>query len=36
VEYNLTPLGARLAGILAQLRELDAAIEVDTPTAAPD
>lgn len=32
VEYDLTPLGMGLAGILAQLRELNAAIEKEQPS----
>lgn len=31
VEYDLTPLGTGLAGILAQLRELNAAVEKEAP-----
>lgn len=33
VEYDLTPFGTGLAGILAQLRELNAAVEKKTPPA---
>jgi len=36
VDYDLTPLGAGLASILAQLREMNAAIENETPPQNPE
>lgn len=35
VEYDLTTMGIGLAGILAQLRELNAAVEREAPDAGP-
>jgi DNA-binding HxlR family transcriptional regulator len=36
VEYDLTPLDTGLAGILAQLRELNAVVEKETPPKKPE